>query len=650
MASRHSRRRFLSIAGGTAAGLSVTGAAFYSATELTSASAAETDFSGVTTPQHTELTAFKDPLRITPVLKPKGNGTNEIEMVNKEVRLHSELPPVPMWTYAGHFPGPTIEARRGEHLQFKWTNTLTGTSPLKSVYVPPTGPPPGFGPYNAPGSGGAPVRPDLAALTPWTSVHLHGGYQHGIYDGHADGAITPGSSQLATYLNEKPAHLFYHDHAMPVTGPNVLSGLVGSYLVRDGREDALDLPKGDHEIVLSIADINFETDAQGRLEGRILNKRAVVGKPAVPGANPPAIAFMGPFTMVNGVVWPHLDVEARAYRFRLINNALLRPYLLALVDETTGKAVQGAMTVIGTDGGLLDKPRVVEERISFMPAERIDIVIDFAQFAGKRLRFVNTVQGVPAGTAVPAAGLQNPEVMQFRVATKRHPSYSVPRKLSATFRPTTLKQVPADAVERFVALFTDTTGMPGVQELQEVGTDVKPGPGIVQLVLDGRTRTFRVTANYFEDRTGFFVKSGGYEVWTFINAGANPIPHPMHIHLMDFQLLQRNALTGIINPATQGTDKPLTLADPIPIAPEESGPKDTVQALPNSIVRVAGRFGQQTGRYMYHCHILDHEDDGMMRPMVIMPASVLEVQKRQMGMMGMGTDGMPGTAMPGMRM
>lgn len=645
----HSRRRFLSVAGGTMAGVAVTSGAFYSATDLMRASAAENGgFDGVSSPQHTDLTPFKDKLRQPPKLAPKHQGTTEIEMVNRTLRLHSELPPVPMWTYAGHFPGPTIEARRGQKLRFAWTNRLEGTLPIKSVYVAPDGPPPGILPYNNAGSDGAPIRPDLAGLTPWTSVHLHGGYQHAISDGQPDDGVTPGDTQLSEYDNEKATHLFYHDHSMPVTGPNVMSGLAGSYLVRDEREDRLGLPQGPYEVTLSLADINFEKDAQGRLEGRILYKRITAGPAASPDANPPAFAFEGPFTMVNGVVWPHFDVEARAYRFRIVNNSLTRQYILALLDEATGKALTGAVTVIGTDGGLLDKPVVAGERISLMPAERIDVVIDFSVFAGRRLRFVNTVPGVPAGSPVPAAGVGRPEVMQFRVSADAGPRYRLPKKLSADFRTLTAKDVPADAVERFVGLIVDTYGMPALQELQEAAAGTKPGPGVVQLELDGRVRTFRAVANHFEDRTNFYAASGGFEVWTFLNAGDVPIAHPIHIHLIDFQILQRNALVGTLDRATQSTTKPLTLGAAQPIAPEESGWKDTVAVPGNSLVRVAGRFGRQTGRFMYHCHLLDHEDDGMMRPVVIMPPSVLEVQKRQMALMGTDAGDMPG--MPGMKM
>ncbi|MBY8879087.1 multicopper oxidase family protein [Actinacidiphila acidipaludis] len=649
MTGKHSRRRFLSMATGTMAGVAVTSAAFYSATELMRANAAENGgFDGVSSPQYTDLTPFKDKLRQPPTLAPKHDGITEMEMVNQTVRLHSQLPPVPMWTYAGHFPGPTIEARRGERLRFAWTNKLRGTLPVKAVYVAPDGPPPGLHPYNVAGSGGAAERPDMAALTPWTAVHLHGGYQHAISDGQPDDAVTPGSSQLTEYTNEKAAHLFYHDHAMPVTGPNVLSGLAGSYLVRDEREDALGLPKDDYEVTLSLADINFEKDAQGRLEGRILYKRIAAAPASSPDANPPTLAFEGPFTIVNGVVWPYMDVEARAYRFRMVNNSLTRQFILALLDEATGKPLPGAVTVIGTDGGLLGEPQPAGETISLMPAERVDVVIDFSVFAGKRLRFVNTIPGVPAGSPVPDAGVGRPEVMQFRVGRNAAPKYRVPRKLSAAFRPLTAKDVPADAVERFVGLIVDKFGMPALQELQEVASGTKTGPGIVQLELDGKLRTFRGVANYFEDRTNFYAASGGFEVWTFLNAGPIPIPHPIHIHLIDFQLLQRNALKGTIDTATQSTAQPLTLGAAQPIAPEESGWKDTVLVPGNSMVRVAGRFGAQTGRFMYHCHLLDHEDDGMMRPVVIMPPAVLTVQKRQMALMGSSTgmsDDMPGMKM-----
>ncbi|MFI8185234.1 multicopper oxidase domain-containing protein [Actinacidiphila glaucinigra] len=665
----HKRRTFFGIAGGAVAGV-----AGYGGMNLLAGGGAEAkaavdtsarlsggkalDIEGPSSPRVTELTPFEDELPIPPTLKPSSRDTTEVRLVEKKIRLHSQLPATRMWTYEGYFPGPTIEARRGQRFRLAWRNELTGTSPVKGVFVEPEGPPPGFLSLNTPGSRGAKERPEVAALTAWTSVHLHGGRQHAISDGAPDSGVTRGSAQLAEYTNDTAAaHLFYHDHAMPVTALNVMAGLLGNYIIRDENEDRLDLPRGRYEIPLTIADVNFDTDGKGRINGQLLAKRIQVG-PSIPGVMAAAVQFQGPYTMVNGRVWPYLDVEATAYRFRVVNASNARAYILALVDEETGQPVKGAIKVIGTDMGLLDKPQGVEASITLTPAERVDIVIDFAAFRGRRLRLVNVAPGAPgappapAGTPVPAAGVPYPQVMQFRVGRGRKQSYVAPKKLDPRFKHLTPSDIPQDAVERFVMLSFDTLGMPTIMELQEAPAGMGTGKGVVQLALPGGTRTFRVVGKHFEDATNFFAAAGSWEKWTFISVGPvqQQIQHPMHIHLMNFQLLERRMVDGTaFDTALGGTTRPITIKDAMPIAVSESGWKDTVNMPANSMVTVAGQFGRETGRFMYHCHILDHEDEGMMRPFVVMPPEVLTLQNMMLKMMN--TPGKPaagGGAVPPM--
>ncbi|WP_234020658.1 multicopper oxidase family protein [Streptomyces sp. 142MFCol3.1] len=635
------RRSLLGMAGFTTAAVAVAG------TGILKANGVEDDkvltagvIDGVSKPAFSTLTPFKDPLRIPPTLRPAGKGVTEIDLVEATLRLHSQMPATRLWTYEGHFPGPTIEARRGHKFRVAWSNKLTGTTPVKAVWVHPEGPGPGLLPYNRPGSEGSFPRAEVDQLTAWTTVHLHGGHQNALNDGAAEYGVGPGSAQLAEYANDQAAtHLFYHDHAMAVTALNVTAGLIGNYLVRDKEESRLDLPRGDYEIPLTIQDANFDTDAQGRLNGQILYKRIIGGHDAPePGTLPPALATLSPFTMVNGVVWPFLDVEARAYRFRVVNVSDARMYRLAVVDEETGKAVPGAMKLIGTDLGLLGKPHTLDEAVTLSPAERADIVIDFAAFPGKRLKLVNSIPGQQPGAALPDFAIPFPEVMQFRVGKKRHPRQSVPTTLSNSFRNLKAEDVPSDATERFVLLTFDKTGaMPQLWEMQEVSGDTKAEDGVVQIEMSGKTRTLRRTGATFEDTTTFFAASGTWEKWHFISVGPPEVPiyHPMHIHLMNFQVIDRRSVDGSgMDPAAGRTTKPITLGGTVPVAPEESGWKDTITVNANTIVTVAGRLAKQTGKVMYHCHILSHEDEGMMRPFVIMPAAVHEIHAMSMDMNG----------------
>ncbi|GIF98313.1 multicopper oxidase family protein [Catellatospora citrea] len=636
--SHINRRSVLGLAGAGAA-VVVAGAGILGATDLLQGQAhAAEGLNGVDEPKFTELTPFEDPLKVPPTLRPQG--TVNIDLVESYQRLHSQLPPTRLWTYQGHFPGPTIEAHGGERFRVAWRNKLKGAIPVKAVWVRPDGPGPGLLPYNRPGSEGGLARPEVDRLTAWTSVHLHGGHQNALDDGAADHAVSPGDTQLAEYANDQAAaHLFYHDHAMAVTSLNVAAGLVGNYLVRDPREDRLDLPGGKYEIPLTIQDVNFDTDRQGHLNGRILAKR-IIGHHVqpTPAAMPPALAGLGPYTMVNGVVWPYLEVEARAYRFRMVNVANARIYRLVVVDEQTGAVVRNAMQLIGTDLGLLGKPQTIDEALSLSPAERADIVIDFAAFPGRQLKLVNTIPGQTPGAPLPDFLIPYPQVMQFRVGRKRHAPQSLPATLSPAFRKVTAADLPAGTAERFVVLSLDKAGeMPQIWEMQQVPADTPPGEGIVTVQLPDGLKTLRRTGTVFEDTTTFFAASGTWEKWHFISAAPAGVPiyHPMHVHLMDFQVIDRRAVDASgMNFAAARTERPLTLGAPVPVAAEESGWKDTITVHANTIVTVAGKLARQSGRVMYHCHIFDHEDEGMMRPFVVMPPAVHQIHGMVMAMNG----------------
>ncbi|GGT02974.1 multicopper oxidase family protein [Streptomyces chromofuscus] len=638
--AEHSRRSVLGIAGLTTAAIAVGGTTLVNSSSATAQKVAAETLDGVSKPTHTRLTPFKDPLRIPPTLRPRSTEILDIDLVDTFQRLHSQMPATRLWTYDGHFPGPTIEVRSKHKARISWNNKLSGTTPVKAVWVHPEGPGPGLLPYNRPGSEGGFARPEIDSLTAWTSVHVHGGHQNALNDGAAEYGVTPGNSQLGELANDQAAaHLFYHDHAMAVTALNVAAGLIGNYLVRDEEEDRLGLPRGEYEIPLMIQDVNFETDESGRLTGQILAKRIIPGEGAPePDTIPPALASLNPFTMVNGVVWPYLDVEARAYRLRVVNVSGARAYRLALVDEETGKIVKGAMKLVGTDLGLLGKPQTIDEALSLSPAERADIVIDFAALSGKRLKLVNTIPGQTPGEPLPDFAMPFPEVMQFRVEQQRGAAYSLPATLSPSFRKITAGDLPDNATERFVVLGFDKTGvMPQMWEMEEVDPDVGTRDGIVQIEMPDGTRTLRRTGVMFEDTTTFFATANTWERWHFISAAPAGVPiyHPMHVHLMDLQVIDRRAIDGSGLDFAEGyTTKPITLGAAVPVAPEESGWKDTITVHANTLVTVAGRLAKQTGKVVYHCHILDHEDEGMMRPFVIMPASIHKVHHMIMEMNG----------------
>jgi FtsP/CotA-like multicopper oxidase with cupredoxin domain len=571
------------------------------------------------------LTKFLDPLRIPPTIRSYSRRNRDeltITMTNARTRLHSQLPETALWTYEGRFPGPAIEVRSGRRLRVAWTNELRGTVPLVAVRAPFAQPTPANVPGYRNPDGSLPAGVELidgvADLPPWNVVHVHGASTNGGSDGWAHNGISPGHTQLAEYPNRQAATaLWYHDHAMAVTRFNVHSGLAGLYLVRDDEEDGLRLPDGDHEIPLVIADRNLDTDpATGALTGRLLFKFQYL--PAT-GTSAPVT---GPFTLVNGVIWPHLDVAARWYRFRVLNAANGRFFRLDLVDEA-GTVHNDAVRIIGTDAGLLPAPAAVPTGgLTITPAERVDLLVDFSRFRGQRLRLVNT------GATV------EPDIMEFRVQSRGDDSFAPPARLSTSYvRLTHGRTVPEDHDEVFVATTPPGVGgrpHPQMWELKEITDPAElptrfPVEGVIQVAdpATGQVRTFRTVARLFDETTTIFIDRGRWVVWNLIQLGGPP--HPMHIHLARLQLLTRRTF-GDLRPfdvAVGGTTESLPAPNEgPPIAKHEEGWKDTFTVSPGEWIRVAGHFDGATGEFMYHCHILDHEDEGMMRPFVVHPPEV----------------------------
>ncbi|MHC3469689.1 O-aminophenol oxidase PhsA [Streptomyces sp. 7R007] len=591
-------------------------------------------------PAEDELTPYAARLPVPPVLRPAhGDVLRETEIALRPtwVRLHPQLPPTLMWGYDGQVPGPTIEVRRGQRVRIAWTNRIPKGSefPVTSVEVP--GRAPGTPPASTePGREGVEPNEDVAALPAWTVTHLHGAQTGGGNDGWADNAVGFGDAQLSEYPNDHQAvQWWYHDHAMNITRWNVHTGLYGTYLVRDAEEDALGLPCGEREIPLLIADRNLDTDEDGRLNGRLLHKTVIVQQSNPETGKPVTLPFTGPYTTVNGRIWPYADVADGWYRFRLVNVSNARIYDLVLVDED-GHPVPGVVHQIGSDGGLLPRPVPVDfddalPTLTAAPAERFDLLVDFRGLAGKKLRLVNKGRNQPPGVPDPAGDVRYPAVMEFRVhANGQTDTFELPEVLSGSFRRLT-HDVPHG--HRLIVLTPPATtgagGHPEIWEMTEVedpGTVQIPSDGVIQLTgADGTTRTYRRTARTFNDGLGFTVAEGSYEQWSFLNLA--PIVHPMHIHLADFQLLGRDAydVSGF-DPAVGGTRTPIAYdaARPLPLAPNELGYKDVFRVPGGQILRVLGRFDGAYGRFMYHCHLLEHEDMGMMRPFVVMPEEAMK--------------------------
>jgi FtsP/CotA-like multicopper oxidase with cupredoxin domain len=571
----------------------------------------------------TSLTKFKDCLRVPPTLYPQQMDDQRyhlrVHMRPAQLQLHSELPQSEVWTYEGSLPGPIIEVERGQRVQIEWINALPADQPYPITAV--TAP---DGTQNEPGRSGRPINQTVATLVPWTVVHLHGGRTAAVSDGWTENASLSGQSTTCDYTNDQQATLlWYHDHGMGITRFNVYAGLAGLYLIRDAEEAALHLPAGPYEIPLLIQDRNLETAPDGSLTGRLLHK-----------VEDGTMEFYGPFTLVNGTIWPYLPVEARQYRFRVLNGSNARIYRLVLLDES-GAPVHDLIKQIGTDGGLLGRPvDIPPDGLTLAPAERADLIVDFRARPGQQLRLVNTAGAPfdnspatsPPGTPDPENRLPHPEVMEFRVSAQPvDDPFVLPTELSSSYHRLTHDSLPSDHQHRIVAMVEYPDGMLTFHELAEVRNEEATAGEALLAVTDeqGKTWQYRTVARHFEDTVNWFVAYGSTEVWHVLNLTEDT--HPFHVHLVQFQALSRDRYNKEgFQPATGATTAPVSFQAHGTLDANELGWKDTVRVNPGEMVSIAATFDGFTGRYMYHCHILEHEDHDMMRPFIVMPAAALE--------------------------
>jgi spore coat protein A len=593
------------------------------------------DATEIVEPLTPPLTPFVDTLpQPRRLLAREHDGQLSVRMRAGRHSFHRDLPLARVWGFDGHTPGPTIEAERGEPVRVEWVNELEGTLPVVVTLAPDETDADGVPVQCLPGlSGGAP-DPDAAALPGFTVVHLHGGLTPAPYDGWAENIFAPGQNAIGYYpMDQRAALLWYHDHVMGVTRFTVYAGLAGLWIVRDGLERELDLPEGPpYEVPLLLQDRNFGEDGRGRLTGQVVHK-----------TDPGTMEAFAPFTTVNGAVWPVLDVEPATYRLRVLNGSNARTFRLVLLGN--GRPELDRVVQIGTDGGLLPAPVALPRGgLVLAPAERADLLVDFSGLvSGSELTLFNTAKEpfdgapFPPDRAEQAGDLEGllpyPEVMRFRVVAGPAQPRSLPRQLASDVVSPTPDDLAA-AVRRAIVLVEQelerAPNLLTMRELAAVPDDAATEPVITMVDQQGQTITrFRTVACRFEDTVTFFPTLDRYEIWQIINLTGDT--HPIHIHLNPFQLLARYPITvtvpegGITERTTtatvrlgQGGDDELehTIDD------NERGLKDTVRVNPNEIVELAVRFETYNGRYMYHCHILEHEDRDMMRPIVIMPTEL----------------------------
>jgi len=575
-----------------------------------------------------KIAPFKDALiasipkatKITPSPYP-GADYYEIRMSLGSHQFHSQLPgPAATLRYEPMpYLGPIIEAQKNTPVVVKFINNLPATEaqhPLASS-IDPTVPDPNLA-YFGRAANGDPLPPPGGRAVP----HLHGGYTPPQFDGHPHAWFTPDGKRgshygslteagpneaILVYPNGQPAaNIWYHDHAMGITRLNVYAGLAGLYFVRDGDDTGntstgLHLPADPYEIPLVIQDKQF--NANGTLF------YPTTGITAVHPTWVPE--FFGDTPVVNAVAYPFLNVEPRRYRFRIVNGAQARFFNLSL--NGPGNL---PMWLIGMEQSLLPKA-VRMSSLLLAPGERADVIVDFTGRVGATYTLKNNAKAPYPG----GRGGTMPDIMQFRVNVSLAAGGDTSMNPAVT---PTLISVPRlaptpDAPNREIVMKEDVDPLTGLP---------------IDMTLNGK-----MFGDTPIDETP---KVGDTEIWQFINLTVDA--HPMHMHLVKFQVYNRqpfNAKAYTVawnqyiasnrNPALKPVLTNYLAGAAVAPPPDEMGWKDTAKAYPDQILRVIAKFElQQTdipgiagtaaqlpAEYVYHCHILEHEENEMMRPFVV---------------------------------
>jgi len=623
----------------------------------------------------TAIRRFVTPLYIPSVMPPTSTaaGVDYYEVAARQISqqiLPAGMPATTVWAYGSgnhqgtfHTPAPTFEARIGRSTRVKWINELVNSAgryrkhllPIDQTihWANPAGPRDAMGMDPMPYKGPVPLV-----------AHLHGGHTFDDSDGYPEAWSLPDADNIPAgyfregtwynffrqkaarrfgaqwapgtatfdYSNDQPATtMWVHDHTLGLTRANVYAGLAAFYLLRGGAiDDTVSklLPQNDIPILIQDRSFNadgslffpgdrafFEGVSKDELQVPFIPGTTLSGEPSdiPPLWNP---EFFGNTMMVNGSTWPYLDVEQRRYRFRLLNGCNARTLLLKLDRDGI------PFWQIGSDGGYLPRPANLDTLL-IAPAERADIIVDFTHVpAGTTLTLLNIGPDSPYGGGMPNVDYPSADpmttggVMQFRVHISRSVDHSVPPELLARVLPV----VPAPTVPpgtrvrhlslneldsvMYVAGNADETFEIPIREVAPDAPNAVPyGPAVGLLGTVNKDGSGNPLAwmDPVTENPGL-----GTELWEIRNFTDDA--HPVHLHLTQFRVLSRAAFDR---------DNPSLPPGPARSPePWETGGKDTALAYPGEITRLLASF-DRAGQYVWHCHILDHEDHDMMRPMAV---------------------------------
>ncbi|MCW2904910.1 MAG: multicopper oxidase type 3 [Streptosporangiaceae bacterium] len=572
------------------------------------------------------LEKYVDPLPAIPVAVPRKSvypsaDYYELTMLQRPWRFHRDLGMAQAWGYWAANPaapsrpiglgylGPTVVAQRHRPVVVRYRNELPRTHLLHSAVdvtlwknlrgVPPDPP------------GGRMPRDFPYGTSVWVVPHLHGGFDAPQFDGSPEAWFTPQGAHGPAYASltgaradevvyaysnsQRPTLLWYHDHAMAITRLNMYAGLAAPYVIRDEAEERLGLPTGEYEVPLVIQDRTFNPDGS-------LFYPAKGVTPYHPRWVP---EFFGEVPIVNGKAYPFLAVEPRRYRLRILNASDARFYRMWF--EHRGARLP--FWLIGVDGGLRAEPVQLSE-IFLAPAERADVIVDFGRVPrGAYLTVRNDAQApFPTGGGPPMR-----ELMRF----------SVTKALSGPDRSTS-----PDALELpAISPLGPTPGVPA-RELVLTETVDRAGESI----------HLQINRRFFCEAVEDTPRLGTTEIWEYVNTTEDA--HPMHVHLVQFQVHNRQRadtasykkdyeswVTGGRKEGAKPVLAKYLIGEPMPAEPQEMGRKDTFKAypdmvsrmiatfdLPSAIPEIPGTRPRMPAEYVHHCHMLEHEDNEMMRP------------------------------------
>jgi spore coat protein A len=537
------------------------------------------------------------------------------------------------------WPGPTFDVRKDVETQVRWTNKLTRKNGKPLPHLLPVDESahwcyslPGYTQYSIEKNG----VPTIA--------HLHGGHSDSQYDGNPEFFMSPGrkvvgpqwlgnAEKVFTYSNTQVAgNLWYHDHALGITRLNVYAGLAGFYFVRDdfdtGKPDnPLGLPAAPYELAYAIQDRMFAENGElfyPAYENDPFWDDFITGEgatPPIPGGPSALAEFFGDHIVVNGKIWPKADVEPRHYRMRLLNGTDSRFLVVqfrAVDAGATDLSSAGAplpFDVIGSDQGLASAAMPMTTLV-FEPGSRYDVVFNFADPAlqGMRIIMENIGGDSPFGGAF--GGDLAPEDFFEDRQTDRIMAFDISMPLNMNVA----DNYNSAAIAAFSGV--DATGATTRKVALFEGTDEY---GRLQPLLgNGDGVTF--TAQPWHLPTTETPALDATEEWEIYNFTGDA--HPVHLHLVHFEILGRKSLTfeegdtpqnilqhnGTYGEAPSPVDIAVGGAVNLGTADgyAEDAPKDMVTALPEQVTTVRAKFDKQ-GRYVWHCHILSHEDHEMMR-------------------------------------